>query len=223
MEEALISSLPIVRTSLAEMVYARILEAIVAGQFAPGSEISEVAVSEKLQVSRTPVHEALRRLAADGLVEQLPTRRLQVAKFSLTDVAEIYEVRKVLEAAAVERAATRMDAEKLTALRREADALAASFEAADWNERALAFDVLLHDSIAAACGNEHLRRDVARYRRLVQAFCRMTGSASNLRDAFDEHLKIVGALEARDGDVARRAMNKHIDARVKMVLGKVKT
>ena len=63
-----------------------------------------------------------------------------------------------------------------------------------------------------------LQADVLRYRLLVRAFCRITGTMSNLVDALHEHLRILKALQARDPDAARRAMAHHIDARLKAVL-----
>ena len=69
--------------SLAESVYEAILERILRGTLAPGTALSAVRWAEKLDVSRTPVHEALRMLTADGLVENPAGRRAQVAKFSL--------------------------------------------------------------------------------------------------------------------------------------------
>src|SRR5579871_4312007 len=96
---------PISRTSLAESVYQHILEAILSGRLASGTEMSEVALAAELGVSRTPVHEALRRLAADGLVDSLAHRQARVATFTRQDVVDIYEMRGVLETAAAERAA----------------------------------------------------------------------------------------------------------------------
>src|SRR5262249_38967658 len=108
---------PINKTSLAEAVYQHVLEAILPGPLAGGTELSEVALAAELGVSRTPGQEALWRLTADGLVEHLPNRRDRVARFTRQDVLEIYDMRAVLECAAAERAARLMDAETLTALR----------------------------------------------------------------------------------------------------------
>ena len=94
---------PLTKTSLAESVYETLAEAILTGTLAGGSELSEVAVAAKLGVSRTPVHEAFRRLIHDGLIKLLPNRVAQVAKFTPKDVAEVYEMRAILEPAAVLR------------------------------------------------------------------------------------------------------------------------
>ncbi len=132
---------PIAKTSLAESVYQRILEAILSGTLAGGTELSEVALAAELGVSRTPVHEALLRLAADGLVEDLASRQARVARFTRQDLANIYEVRRILEPAAAELAATRMTDEQLAELRAAADALDAAKDKRDWANRAIDFDL----------------------------------------------------------------------------------
>ncbi len=209
---------PISKTSLAESVYQRILETILAGTLPGGTELNEVTLAGELGVSRTPVHEALQRLVADGLVEHLPNRRDRVARFTREDVREIYEMRIILEGTVAERAARRLDPEELASLRSEADALAAAPNSRGWPTRVLDFDVRFHNVLAAASGNERLRTDITRYRHLVRAFCRMSGRVENLRQAMEEHRRILRALEARDPAAARRAMVAHVEARLQAVL-----
>jgi len=209
---------PISRTSLGRAVYENILDAILSGTLASGAELSEVALAGELAVSRTPVHEALRRLAADGLVTQLANRRARVATFTRDDIREIYDMRMVLEAAAAERAAKQIDANELAALREEADALVEAPASRMWPGRAIDFDLRFHDTLASAAGNERLRAEVVKYRHLVRAFCRISGSADNLRKALDEHRRVLTALEARDAAAARSAMTAHIRARLEGVL-----
>ncbi len=209
---------PIAKTSLAESVYQRILEAILSGTLASGVELSEVALAAELGVSRTPVHEALLRLAADGLVEDLLSRQARVARFTRQDLANIYEVRRILEPAAAELAAARMTSEQLTELRAAADAIVAAENEPNWLDRAIDFDLHFHDVVAAAAGNERLRQEIVKYRRMVRAFCRATGTRDNLQQAFGEHQRILAAIEARDAQAARRAMDAHIVARLQSVL-----
>lgn len=208
---------PIARTSLADSVYQHILEAILAGGLPGGTELNEVALAAEVGVSRTPVHEALRRLAADGLVVQLANRRACVAQFGRQDILEIYEMRKILECATVERAARQLPEDQLAELRAEAEDLHAARDGRAWSNRALDFDIRFHALLAAAAGNERLRGEITKYRHLVRALCRMSGPA-NLRAALAEHRRILDALEARDPATARRAMAVHIDARLQAVL-----
>jgi DNA-binding GntR family transcriptional regulator len=207
------------RASLADSVYETLLEAMISGRLAGGTELNEVALAKQLDVSRTPVHEAVRRLVADGLIKVERHRRLRVAALSHEEVRQVYAMRRLLESAAAEMAASSIDDQALAELRRAADALAAAEGSLDWSAQALRFDVEFHDAIAAACGNDRLREDVSRYRLLVRGLCRMTGTTENLHDALAEHLVILNALERRDGSAARDAMATHIDARLNCVLG----
>lgn len=209
---------PISKSTLADSVYQQILEAILSGALASGTELSEVTLAAELGVSRTPVHEALLRLTADGLVEHLPNRCDRVMRFTDDDIRAIYDMRNVLECAAVERAAGRMDADELADLMAEADALAAAPNSRTWATRALDFDIRLHAAFAAASGNERLRAEIVKYRHLVRAFCRLSGTVANLRQAAQEHQVILKALKARDAAAARRAMAAHVEARLQAVL-----
>jgi len=206
------------RTSLADAAYETLLEAILRGQLAPGEELSAVALAERFQVSRTPVTEALQRLTHDGLVEQEPNCRPRVARLGRRDVVEVYEMREQLEAAAAERAATRLPKEVLATLRGEIAKLLKPKRGVDWAARAIEFDLRFHDAVAAASDNRRLEDDIARYRRLVRCFCRLTGNDANLGAALAEHEEILAALEARRPAAARKAMACHIQNRLAAVL-----
>ncbi|QDU59851.1 putative HTH-type transcriptional regulator YdfH [Planctomycetes bacterium Pan216] len=209
---------PIRRTSLAEEVYETLLEAICGGQLAGGTKISAVALAEKLNVSRTPVIEALRRLENDGLIEASTGKQARIVEVSRDEISQIYQMRQILEGAAAEAAARRMPREALDDLEARAQDLDAGRKRLDWTERALAFDLTFHDVIAGASGNERLRADIGRYRLLVRSFCRMSGTRENLEQAFAEHLKILEAIKSRKPAAARRAMVEHIASRLDSVL-----
>lgn len=209
------------RSSLTDGVYESLLEAIVTGRLSPGAELNAVTLSRELDVSRTPVTEALRRLEHDGLVEHVTNRKSRVARFTRRDVIELYEVRKHLEAASAEGASRSMSDDVLQELSREFALLDAQRDAIDWPARAIAFDVHFHDRIAEASGNSRLRDDIARYRLLVRSFCRLTGRTSNLDHAFAEHGEILAALQRRDPAAARHAMIVHIEKRLAAVLSEL--
>ncbi|MGE3809106.1 MAG: GntR family transcriptional regulator [Gemmataceae bacterium] len=215
---ALLATSPLSRSSLADSVYQRVLEAILSGALGPGAELSEVALAAELGVSRTPVHLALKHLVLDGLAEPMTNRQARVVQLGPAQIREIYEMRLLLEPAAAERAARRMPPEEREALRESAQVLAALKESASWPARAIEFDIRFHDALAAACGNERLRAEITKYRRLVRAFCRSSGSQENLTHAYQEHLEILAALEAQDGPRARQAMTAHIEKRMHAVL-----
>jgi len=219
--EAMLTSKPrgLSRTFLVESAYEAILENILSGTLPAGTVVSEVSLAHDLNVSRTPVHQALARLAKEGLIDHRSGLQPRIARFSREDVIEIYDMRLLLETAATQRAAKRMDPRVLADLTRDADALAAAPDSPDWTRQALDFDQRFHDAVAASSGNRRLRQEIAKYRLLVRAFCRMTGSSENLRDALREHQAVLKALGERHPASAGQAMAHHVQKRVDAVLG----
>ena len=207
------------RTFLVEAAYEAILENILSGALASGTVVSEVSLAQELRVSRTPVHQALAQLATEGLIEHRSGRKPRIARFGREDVIEIYDMRLLLETAATQRAAKRIDPRVLAELTREGDALAKESDGPEWNQKALDFDVRLHDALAAAAGNPRLRQEIAKYRLLVRAFCRMTGSAENLRESLKEHQAVLKAIADRSPAAAGQAMASHVQKRLDAVLG----
>jgi len=199
-------------SSLVASVYETLLEKIINGQLPSGAKISEVELAKALQVSRTPVHDALRQLAKDGLVIQAKNRRAVVARFSTDDLYEIFELRKLLEGHAAELAAGRMDARQLAPLELTAAQLREQLHQAEWAGQWAAFDEQFHREIAQACGNQRLGQDILRYRLLHRGFNKLSTTPEGLLTALAEHESILAALKARDGKLARERMVAHIDA-----------
>jgi len=209
---------PLQRHTLVDSVYQHVLNAILSGRLAAGTEFSEVGLSRELGVSRTPVHEALAWLAADELVE-IQTSCVRVRKLTAREVTDLYEVRQLLECAAAGRAATRMDSSMLKSLQIQARALSTHQDDSGWPARAIEFDLRFHDELAAAADNARLKSEISRYRLLVRAFCRLTGeNRQNLRDSLREHVAILKAIEKQDGPAAHQAMAAHITKRLNAVL-----
>lgn len=198
--------------TLVDHAYEAILERILNGRLPEGAPLSEVAVAADLDMSRTPVHDALRLLAIDGFVTQERNRRAQVASFSADDLFEVFEMRKLLEGHAAELAAGRMDSRQLAPLRATAESLHEGLNARDWNRRWTDFDAEFHHTIAVASGNARLCTDIHRYRLLHRGINRFSTDAKSLRHALAEHEAILAALEARDQVAARERMVGHIHA-----------
>ena len=202
-----VSDVPV---SLSESVYETLLEGIIAGRLSSGTVLSEIPVARQLEVSRTPVHDALKQLAQDGFVEREAGRRARVAEFTRDDLFEIFEMRKFLEGPAAELAGGHMDVRQLGPLRQTADQLKDSMNTADWLARWVNFDDEFHHAIALASGNARLCRDIDRYRLLHRGFNRLIADSSLLNQALVEHERILSALENRDGASARSEMESHI-------------
>ncbi|WP_437221662.1 GntR family transcriptional regulator [Planctomicrobium sp. SH661] len=212
---------PVTRSTLSDSVYETLLEAIVAGRLSADTVLTSVQLAEQLRVSRTPVQEALRKLAADGLVVCTAGHRARVVRFSREDALEIYDLRILLEGESAARAALRATPEEVAEMRRRLEELLNLQTDVDWCVRALECDLWFHEQLARAAQSSRLQAEIDRYRLLVRSFCRIVGSTQNLLDAVQEHLNIVSALEKRDPEAARAAMASHIEARLQVVLHEI--
>ena len=209
------------RKSLSDSVYETMIESLASGHLKGSTELNEVTLAQELNVSRTPIHEAITRLVAEGIVEQGLNRKFRVREFTPADLAKVYEMRKCLESMAVAQAAAQMPREELAALRSEAKALAAASNDAHWGQRAAEFHRRVVEAIAAGTGNIWLERDVARYQVLDRSFGRRAEGLAGLRQTLREHaelLKVLDALEARDAVKAQQKMTAFVEAREKAVL-----
>jgi DNA-binding GntR family transcriptional regulator len=209
---------PILRSSLGEIVYQRILDALAAGQFQGGEELNEAALAARFRVSRTPVREALRRLAAEGLVVNQRNRQATIVELSRDDVVEAYEVRQILEAAAARSAARRMSDQQVAVLQSLATE-APPLPGQAWGEQERRFDEALHRMVADACGNERLRQEILRYNRLIRLVrLRVGHNPERLAQGHDEHVRIISAIAARDAQRAETEMSVHIHSALQFVL-----
>lgn len=193
--------------SLAEDVYRAIREAILANRFEAGLLLSERELARRLAVSKTPVREALIRLAHEGFVEVSPRRGMLLPKASVQDLKELFAVRSALEGLAAETAVGLIPAETLARLRQ---GLAEAARDKD-QERLFQLGAELHELAIQASGNQRLasivgtmRAQIARYSRLASTLPEQ--SERSLR----EHLEVIDALERGDGAGARRAIEAHI-------------
>ena len=209
---------PIDRPSLGDLVYERIVRELCEGRYNCGQELNEVALAEYYQVSRTPVRDALRRLAAERLVVNTRNRRATVICPSRREIEETYQVRLILETAAARMAASLIPNDRLTQLRQLAkEAVPSPGEA--WGSAELRFDVELHRAVAESCGNARLREEIERYGRIVR-FVRsqVARDPAVLQDGHEQHLRLLAALEARDAQSAAQAMEEHITSALRSVL-----
>ena len=193
-----------------EATYDRLKRLIVEGRLLPGERLSEPALAEALGVSRTPVREALQRLAQEGLVELTPGKGARVRVLSPREVEEVYEVRALIEGEAAARAAERCSEE---GVRRLEEALA-ELEGADPADYAaqIAADERFHAMLVAASGNrvlEQVFHDLDAALALTRQFSRDLNQSPETRA---QHRAIVAAIRAGDAAAARAAAEAHVQA-----------
>jgi DNA-binding GntR family transcriptional regulator len=200
----------------ADQTYSQLRRLIIEGHYAPGARLVEDRLARDLGVSRTPVRQALARVASEGLVQIFPNRGAVVRTFSREDLTEAYDLRAVLEGFAAFRAATRIDAAQLAELAQAATALERSLER-QFATRAEEVHFLVgenqrfHGTIIAASGNARLPGilpavlDVPLQYRSFNWYTREERAVSNFF-----HRRILDALQAHDADRARAMMQEHI-------------
>ncbi len=208
------SSSPEVRT-LAERVFQQLQDAIVRGEMAPGSKITEPGLSRTYGISRGPLREAMRRLEAHRLIERVPHVGARVVKLSMKELLELFDVREALESMAARLAAEHMTAEEIAGLR---EVLAMHERQADLKKGEAYFqregDLDFHYRIVQGSHNRMLVTmlcdDLYYLVRLYRT--QFSASGSRPQRAFVEHHRIVDAIEAGDAELAELLMRRHVSA-----------
>lgn len=202
--------------------YDHLHDRIASGSLAPGEVISETALAQELGCSRTPIGEALRRLAEDGLVEQVPRYGTIVRHISTEELQELFEVREALECFAARKAAERITTKTLNDMRtlcekidqetERVKALGTSRLEGESLRRFLAYDMAFHQLILSSAGNKKLFKIAQRTGSVAHVFQTRRGSHTlqRVKDANEMHKSIVEALEKHDEEAAAKLLTEHI-------------
>jgi DNA-binding GntR family transcriptional regulator len=196
--------------SSVDEVYSQILHRIVKGDLPSGSVLTSTRLAKQLDVSRTPVVAALDRLVADGILQKQKNRRAIVRGGAEHWLAQVHQLREIVEPPAAALAATRITPEALEVLERLRQAAVPS-HTAEWMMAARKFDHALHLAIADHCGNLPLRKTIYKswtYKRLV--FDAGYNHAAPAESGYREHVAILEALVQRDPATASAAMLFHL-------------
>jgi DNA-binding GntR family transcriptional regulator len=208
--------------ALFERAYSHIQESIVTGELPAGAVVSEAAFAKSLGISRTPVGEAIRQLAREGFVRQVPRYGTIVKPIDRQELIELYEMREALESFAARRAALRPNPDLLVKLsqfcqimERIGKELGESHAAtlnAQALQRFLSADMAFHMSIIEAAGNRRLMEAVRTMRTLSRIFrMRRTEHDERLVSHANEfHQQILAAISSGDAEAARHIMAEHI-------------
>jgi DNA-binding GntR family transcriptional regulator len=204
--------------ALHEQVTQRLRQLLVEGQIAPGAKLNERELSERLGVSRTPLREAIKRLAAEGLVELLANRGAIAVQLSRADIENTFEVIAGLEALSGELAAIRMTTHELNEVK------ALHFEMlAAWTRRDLStyygLNSRIHKAINLAARNPVLSATYDQVNARLQALrFRSNQNEDKWQQAVNEHEEMIRALTACDGAALREVMLRHLQNKREAVL-----
>lgn len=196
--------------TLPAQVVVRLRNMIIEGEIAAGAKLNERALCEKLQVSRTPLREAIRLLAAEGLVELLPQRGAVALKLSEQDIVHTFEVMAGLEAFSGELATARITEAQLAEIKALHYEMLAAYTRRHLGQY-YALNAQIHGKINAAAANPVLTRTYNQLNARVTALrFRSNQDEAKWKRAVEEHCALLDALEKRDAVAVRNVLLTHL-------------
>jgi DNA-binding GntR family transcriptional regulator len=206
------------RASLHEQVAMRLRQMLVEGAIAPGAKLNERELCEVLDVSRTPLREAIKMLAAEGLVELVPNRGAIALQLDEAAIRHTFEVMGGLEALSGELAAQRITDDELAEIRALHFEMLAAYTRRDLSAY-YRLNSRIHRAINAAAKNPVLCDTYDRVNARLQALrFRSNQHGEKWKDAVEEHEKMIDALTRRDGAALRSVLATHLANKLQVVL-----
>jgi DNA-binding GntR family transcriptional regulator len=200
---------PVEARSQSEEAYLRIRDRIVCLEMAPGSVVNEARLREELKIGRTPIREALQRLARENLVKSIPHRGTFVTDVNITDLARITEVRIVLEAHAARLAAEKLAGGDRAAIEDLLEVVAAG--KITGQQELMRLDQQIHRTVYRATRNPFLEATLERYLNLsLRLWYLVLDREIRLREAVEEHVELLKGILNGDGDHAEEIMRRHV-------------
>ena len=210
--------IPIPRAALHEQVAHRLRQMLVEGRIPPGAKLNERELSELLNVSRTPLREAIKMLAAEGLVELLPNRGAIAVSLTEADVLNTFEVMAGLEAQSGELAAERITPQELAEIQAMHFEMLAAYTRKDLSAY-YTINARIHDAINAAAKNPVLAQVYTQVNARLQALrFRSNQDGEKWKRAVKEHEKMIEALAAHDSGAMREVLLAHLRNKRDVVL-----
>lgn len=196
--------------STAEQIRRALEQDIVTNVLVPGERLDEASLAQRFGISRTPVREALSKLAASGLVEMRPNRGATVTRLALSELVEMFEVMAEFEGMCGRLAAQRASEQELKALT-IAHESCADFAESGRSDVYYQANMAFHEAIYAASHNRFLAAETVRLRNRLSPYRRLQLRRRNrLTESFAEHEQIVAAIRDGRGDDADALLRRHV-------------
>jgi DNA-binding GntR family transcriptional regulator len=198
--------------------YTTLFDRIIHGVYPANTRLKEDELAEEFKVSRTPIRETLRLLQQDGLIEILPNRGARVYGFTVDDLEDLYEIRRVLEVLALDFAASSMSISGLVELRESIEAIKDLDDAKKHAE----LDAKLHGYIIESSRRRRLISMLNQLFHLLQTFRELGFRDMQVqKSTYGEHLELIDALSVRDISRAKEVLARHITNSKNRILQKV--
>ena len=200
-----------VQKPLKDLVYLELKHKILTGEIVSQTRLMEIDLSEKMNVSRTPIREAIKKLSDDGLVKIVPRRGAYVANISIKDMLDVFEVREDMEGFAAKLAAQRINDEEKEELRKIATEYDEALAKAEDKEGIIELDEKFHNFIVSCCGNDTLSELVKYVQELSLRFRYLYYNDYSLYESTAEkHHRIMDAISNGRADEARKEADAHV-------------
>lgn len=201
-------SLHIEHQNLDEKIYVQLKAMLADGDFEPGQRIVQEDLASRMGVSRTPLVNALKRLAQDGLLEWTPRRGIYVRELSVIELVQLFEVRERLEPLAARLAATRISSAEVTNLIDQWQSMADAPQSPEMIRHFIEHDRHMHWRLIELAGNPYLTQAMAPLNMMAAIY--LHGAPRPWEDTVPEHLALLEALHRNDPDASEEAMRRHI-------------
>ncbi len=198
------------RGSLGNRAFLILRDKILNEEYVPGQKLNEVTLANELEISRTPIREALKQLELEGLVRSVPNKGVRVLGFSARDIDDMFEIRIALEGLAIELAIERMDEQHLKRIK-DVFEMMEYYTLKEDHEKISSLNIEYHDAIYQSTCSQYfaqLLKDINYY---VSVTSRHSISQPERLDtALEEHKEILKAILAKDKKRAREMIRRHI-------------
>lgn len=213
---------PVDHKGLSSVVTEKLRDMIVEGLLEPGTRLNERVLCEQLHVSRTPLREAFKTLAVEGLIEILPNRGAVVARMSETDIQEAFELMGALEGFAGQLACKRITDDEVAEIRALHYEMLAAHARKDLPSY-YRINHAIHDRINAAARNAALTNTYLQLNKRIQSMrFRSNFNQAKWDEAVREHSAMLEALEKRDGAALRTVLEQHLPKKCEAVIANLR-
>lgn len=207
---------------LRDVVFNTLRHAILKGELEPGERLMEIALAQKLGVSRTPIREAIRKLELEGLVVMVPRKGAEVADITEKDLRDVLEVRTALEELSIELAMKNITQEELEQLRSANHTFAKNSEGGDLIKIAES-DVAFHEIIYNSTGNKRLIQIINNLREQMYRYrLEYIKDKSSHERLVQEHNRIIEAIQKDNVQDAKAAIKLHVENQEENILKSIK-
>ena len=204
--------------SLAEAAYRQLRDKLIMLEIKPGAPINDGQLAAELGVGRTPVREAIKRLEVDHLVVSYPRRGTFATIVDITELADVSDIRELLEPLAARRAATNAGVDMRTELREVARTISGIDSTPRDKRELMRYDLTVHRLIYRAAGNPHLEDTLIRYDNLAtRIWCLVLDKLPSVSGHITEHVELLEAVADGDADLAAKLALEHVSSFEKSV------